>query len=155
MSSNKYGRPDARIHFGRTGKPGTHTKKVTRDETGDMQIEVSTDPVVGSICIKLDRAANMLMLPPDKAYDFAHLILEHVKDRQGGEPVNVTEEKILAALTYAVATIEPDLETDPTASDIAALLLPEFMKHMAGEPAPVEDPVEEEDHTDAPDGTGP
>ena len=130
--TNKFGRPDARIKFGNTGKPGVLQKQVKRDEVGELQITVTVDKHTARVQILLDRPCNMLALPPDKAYDLAHLILEHVKDKQGGEPVNITEEKIIDALTFAI--VRAGILAEPTDSpgNTAAMMLPYFMQSMAG-----------------------
>lgn len=124
-------RPDARIHFGITGKSGVNTRQVQRDEIGDLQLDISIDTVTSRVKIDFGRPVTFIALPPDKAYDFAHLILEHVKDKQGGEPVNVTEEKIIAALAHTLTVNGLGKKDGAPDRDLAVILLPEFMAQMA------------------------
>lgn len=131
--NNKFSRPNAKIHFGGTGKPGVHTKQVKRDEIGDMQITVTLNKDIGRVQILFDRPCDMLALPPDKAYDLAHLILEQVKDKQGGEPVNVTEEKVIGALEFALETNGILGTGQGDARHFAAIMAPSFFQHMASE----------------------
>lgn len=140
---SKFGRPDARIHFGATGKPGVNTRQVQRDEIGDLQLSVSIDTVTSRVKIDFGRPVTFIALPPDNAYDFAHLILEHVKDKQGGEPVNVTEDKIIAALAHTLAVNGLGKKDGTPARDLAAILLPEFMAQMAVDVAEESTPVGE------------
>lgn len=133
MSSFK--RPDASIKFGSTGKPGSQQKQVKRDEVGELELNVIIADS-GRTRINFNKPLTYLELQPDKAYDLAHLILEHVKDKQGGEPVNVTEEKIIGALAFALERSgvgARDGDSDLTPRRYAALMLPDFMQHMAGE----------------------
>ncbi len=130
---SKFGRPDAKVHFGTTGKPNVSTKPVIRDEIGDIQLSVSLDTVSGRTRVDFGKPVTYIALPADKAYDFAHLILEHVKDKLGGEPVNVTEEKILAAIEHALDKSTFIADGAGGARVFAADMLPHFMQAMAGE----------------------
>lgn len=123
-------RPHSKIHFGRTGKPNVSTKQVQRDEIGDLDISVKID-ATGRTRIDFGKPVTYIALTADKAFDFAHLILEHVKDKQGGEPVNVTEEKIAAALSQSLVKLE--LVDPENSNDLAQRMLPYFMVAMAGE----------------------
>ncbi len=126
-----FGRPNTRVVFGTTGKPGNHTKKITRDETGELQLSVGITND-GMTRIDFGKPVTHIALPADKAYDFAHLILEHVKDKQGGEPVNVTEEKILAALEFAIEHNAVSLLANMNTHQQAIAMLPYFMGCIAG-----------------------
>lgn len=130
---NSFKRPDASIKFGNTGKPGSQQKRVKRDEVGELELNVIIADS-GRTRINFNKPLTYLELQPDKAYDLAHLILEHVKDKQGGEPVNITEEKIVDALEFA-------LETNGILSDHqggyrqhAVIMAVSFMQHMASAP---------------------
>jgi hypothetical protein len=129
--TSKFGRPDARIKFGASGKPGSLQKQVKRDEIGELELTVIVSDA-GRTRINFNKPLTYLELQADKAYDLAHLILEHTKDKQGGEPVNVTEEKILDALTYSI--VRAGILGEPTESprNTAAMMLPYFMQSMAG-----------------------
>lgn len=130
------GRPQSKIHFGPTGKNITSTKKVTRDEQGELQLTVSLAKD-GDTRIHFGKPVTYISLTPDKAYDFAHLILENVKDKQGGEPVNITEEKILDALAFALAKHGVGVKMEQNARDLAVILAQDFMTAMAsGEAQP-------------------
>lgn len=110
----------------------TRHKKVQRDETGELEIAVSLD-AEGNTRVTFGKPITYLALTADKAYDFAHLILEQVKDKQGGEPVNVTEDKIVAALEHALAKHGVGVKMEMPPRDLAIVLTMDFMAHMAGE----------------------
>jgi len=141
-------RPHARVHLGPTGKPGIHHKPVVRDEIGDIQLSVSID-ATGRTRVDFGKPVTYIALPPDKAYDFANLVLEHVKDKQGGEPVNVTEEKIISALAHTLAVNGIGKKGGEPDRDLAAILVPEFMAQMAVDSGVVEEVVVSEIGHDA------
>lgn len=120
-----------KVHFGPTGRNLTNLKPIVRDEIGDLQLSVSID-TLGKTRIDFGKPVTYIALSPDKAYDFAHLVLEHVKDKQGGEPVNVTEEKIIAALEHALVCCGLFGEPKDSPHEIASKMLPYFMQSMAG-----------------------
>jgi len=126
-------RPDSKIHFGQTGKPGSLQKQVKRDEIGELELTVIVADS-GRTRINFNKPLTYLELTSDKAYDFAHLILEHVKDKQGGEPVNVTEEKVADAMERVVVSFGLDAKMAMTSRDLAVVLAEAFMRAMANEP---------------------
>ncbi len=107
-------------------------RRVVCDEVGELELAV-TITADGQTKITFGKPITYLSLPPDKAYDFAHLILENTKDKQGGEPVNVTEDKIVAALEHALTKHGVGNKMEMTPRDLAIAMTMDFMLHMAGE----------------------
>lgn len=120
-----------RISFG--SRFGGKLKQVKRDETGELELQVTADKNTGAVKVTFGKSITYIELPADKAYDFAHLVLEHTKDKQGGEPVNVTEDKIVAALEHALLKNGIGAKAAMIDRDLAVLLTMDLMRHMAGE----------------------